>query len=70
MKEKEIDELIAEMKKYVDHIELISFSKSKDNTTINFDLKTKDFSKLNRLVNQIQKKDIKVVVARNDLTTL
>ena len=70
MKEKEIDELIAEMKKYVDQVELISFSKSKDNTTINFDLKTKDFSKLNRLVNQIQKKDIKVVVARNDLTTL
>ena len=70
MKEKEIDELIAEMKKYVNQIELISFSKSKDNTTINFDLKTKDFSKLNRLVNQIQKKDIKVVVARNDLTTL
>ena len=70
MKEKEIDELIAEMKKYVNQIELISLSKSKDNTTINFDLKTKDFSKLNRLVNQIQKKDIKVVVARNDLTTL
>ncbi len=70
MKEKEINELIIEMKKYVDLIELISFSKSKDNTTINFDLKTKDFSKLNRLVNQIQKKDIKVVVARNDLTTL
>ena len=70
MKEKEIDELITEMKKYVNQIELISFSKSEDNTTINFDLKTKDFSKLNRLVNQIQKKDIKVVVARNDLTTL
>ena len=70
MKEKEINELIIEMKKYVDLIELISFSKSKDNTTINFDLKTKDFSKLNRLVNQIQKKGIKVVVARNDLTTL
>ena len=70
MKEKEIEELIKEMKKYVNQIELISFSKSKDNTTINFDLKTKDFSKLNRLVNQIQKKDIKIVVARNDLTTL
>ena len=70
MKEKEIDELIAEMKKYVDLIELISFSKSKDNTTINFDLKTKDFSKLNRLVNQIQKRDVKVVLARNDLTIL
>jgi uncharacterized membrane protein YhiD involved in acid resistance len=70
MKEKEIDELIAEMKKYANQIELISFSKSKDNTTINFDIKTKDFSKLNRLVNQIQKKGIKVVVARNDLTTL
>ena len=48
MKEKEIDELIKEMNKYVSQIELISFSKSKDNTTINFDLKTKDFSKLNR----------------------
>ena len=70
MGEKEINELITEMKKYVNQIELISLSKSKDNTTINFDLKTKDFSKLNRLVNQIQKKDTKVVVARNDLTTL
>ena len=70
MKEKEIEELIKEMKKYVDQIELISFSKSKENTTINFDLKTKDFSKLNRLISQIQKKDTKVVVARNDLTTL
>ena len=70
MKEKEVDELIEQMKKYVDQIELISFSKSKDNTTINFDVKTKDFSKLNKLVNQIQKKDIKVVVARNDFTTL
>ena len=70
MGEKEINELITEMKKYVNQIELISLSKSKDNTTINFDLKTKDFSKLNRLINQIQKKDTKVVVARNDLTTL
>ena len=70
MGEKEINELITEIKKYVNQIELISLSKSKDNTTINFDLKTKDFSKLNRLINQIQKKDTKVVVARNDLTTL
>ena len=36
-----------EMQKYVDHIELVSFSKSDDNTTINFDMKTKDFLKLN-----------------------
>ena len=70
MKEKEIDDLITKMKKYVNQIELISFSKSKDNTTINFDLRTKDFSKLNRLIDQIQKKDTKVVVARNDLTVL
>ena len=62
LEDKEIDSLIKELD--------VSFSKSKDNTTINFDLKTKDFTKLNRLVNQIQKKDIKVVVARNDLTTL
>ena len=58
------------MTKHVDQIELISFSKSSDNTTINFDLKAKDFSKLNKLINQIQKKNTKVVIARNDLTTL
>ena len=70
MNQKEIDDLIKEISKHVDQIELISFSKSNDNTTINFDLKTKDFSKLNRLINQIQKNNTKVVVARNDLTTL
>lgn len=70
MNEEEINNLVKEMQKYVDHIELVSFSKSDDNTTINFDMKTKDFLKLNKLINQIQKKDTKVVVARNDLTTL
>ena len=70
MNEEEINNLVKEMQKYVDHIELVSFSKSDDNTTINFDMKTKDFLKLNQLINQIQKKDTKVVVARNDLTTL
>jgi|TARA_B100000959_G_C14811059_1_gene553843 hypothetical protein len=70
MNQKEIDDLIKEIGKHVDQIELISFSKSNDNTTINFDVKTKDFSKVNRLINQIQKNNTKVVVARNDLTTL
>ena len=58
------------MQKYVEQLELVSFSKSSDNTTINFDVKTKDFSKLNKLINQIQKKDTRIVLARNDLTTL
>ena len=70
MSENEINSLVKEMTKHVDQIELISFSKSSDNTTINFDLKAKDFSKLNKLINQIQKKNTKVVIARNDLTTL
>ena len=70
MSQKEIDDLIIEMKKNVDQLELISFSKSKKNTTLNFDIKINDFSKLNKLVDKIQKENVKVVVVRNDLTAL
>jgi|TARA_B110001452_G_C15179155_1_gene409602 hypothetical protein len=70
MSQKEIDDLMLVMEKDVDQLELISFSKSKENTTLNFDIKMSDFTKLNKLVDKIQKEDLKVVVVRNDLTAL
>jgi uncharacterized membrane protein YhiD involved in acid resistance len=70
MSQKEIDNLITKIKSEADQLELISFSKSKENTTLNFDIKMNDFSKLNELVDKIQKEDIKVVIVRNDLTAL
>tara|TARA_B100000795_G_scaffold262315_1_gene240094 strand:- start:415 stop:1101 length:687 start_codon:yes stop_codon:yes gene_type:complete len=70
LSEKEIDEKIDEIKKYTSKIKLISFSKSEDNTTINFDVQLNNFSDLNKLTEILQKNDTRVVFARNDLTAL
>ena len=55
MKEKEIDELITEMKNIVNKIELISYLSLRIIQQSILILKQR-FSKLNRLVNQITKK--------------
>ena len=70
LSEKEINEKMDEIKKYTSKIELISFSKSEDNTTINFDVQLHNFSDLNKLTEILQKNDTKVLFARNDLTAL
>ena len=59
-----------EIKKYTSKIELISFSKSKDNTTLNFDVQLYNFSDLNKLTEILQKNNTRVLFARNDLTAL
>jgi len=70
LSEKEINEKMDEIKKYTSKIELISFSKSEDNTTINFDVQLNNFSELNKLTEILQKNDTRVIFARNDLTAL
>ena len=70
LSEKEINEKINEIKKYTSKIELISFSKSEDNTTINFDVQLHNFSDLNKLTEILQKNNTRVLFARNDLTAL
>ena len=70
LSEKEINDKMDEVKKYTSKIELISFSKSTDNTTINFDVQLNDFSELNKLTEILQKNDTRVIFARNDLTAL
>ena len=70
LSEKEINEKMDEIKKYTSKIKLISFSKSEDNTTINFDVQLNNFSDLNKLTEILQKNDTRVVFARNDLTAL
>ena len=70
LSEKEINEKMNEIKKYASKIELISLSKSKDNTTINFDVQLHNFSDLNKLTEILQKNDARVLFARNDLTAL
>ena len=70
LSEKEINEKMDEIKKYTSKIELISFSKSEENTTINFDVQLNNFSELNKLTEILQKNDTRVIFARNDLTAL
>jgi len=70
LSEKEINEKMNEIKKYTSKIELISFSKSEDNTTINFDVQLHNFSDLNKLTEILQKNNTRVLFARNDLTAL
>tara|TARA_B100000780_G_C21099663_1_gene443716 strand:+ start:692 stop:1378 length:687 start_codon:yes stop_codon:yes gene_type:complete len=70
LSEKEINEKMDEIKKYTSKIELISFSKSEDNTTINFDVQLHNFSDLNKLTEILQKNNTRVLFARNDLTAL
>ena len=70
LSEEEINEKMNEIKKYASKIELISLSKSKDNTTINFDVQLHNFSDLNKLTEILQKNDARVLFARNDLTAL
>lgn len=62
----EIKNLLLEKSEYV---KLISFVKSDDNTTINFQVQLKEFIDLNQIINKVQKKNVKVVVAQSDVIT-
>ena len=48
-------------------VKLISLVKSDANTTVNVQIQLKNFHSLNNLINTIQKKNIKVVVAQSDI---
>jgi hypothetical protein len=68
-KEKEIENLKNILLKKAVFIKLISLVKSDTNTTVNFQIQLKNFYTLNNLINSIQKKNIKVVVAQSDIIT-
>ena len=64
----QINELIDEIKKISDELNFISMSRTTNNTTINFDVKPKEFNQLTILSEHIKKrfKDSKVVMAHNE----
>ena len=63
-----INNLILEIKKVSNELKFISMSRTISNTTVNFDLKTKNFEKLTLLSGKIKKrfKNSKVILAYND----
>ncbi len=68
-KEDEIEETKNILLKKADFVKLISLVKSDDNTTINFQIQLKEFNDLNKIINLVQRKNIKVVVAQSDVIT-
>ena len=68
--EKEINLIVQEIKKCASKVDLISITKSKDNTTMNFDIVISNFEKINNLTNKIEKKKFKVIIARNDINSI
>ena len=64
----QINELIEEIKKISDELNFISMSRTANNTTINLDVKPKQFKQLTFLSEHIKKKfkDSKVVMAHNE----
>lgn len=67
------EEIIEKLKKTLlsksDSIKLISLVKSDLNTTLNFQIQLKNFQSLNSLINKIQTKNTKVIVAQSDIIT-
>jgi len=64
----QINQLIDEIRNISDELNFISMSRTKNNTTINLDVKPKEFNQLTLLSEHIKKKfkDSKVVMAHNE----
>ncbi len=70
VKENEINQIIALVKANSISLDLISISKSKNDTVINFDITVKNTKNITHLVSKLNEKDFKSIIARNDLSSV
>lgn len=70
--DKEIDNLILEMKKISRELKFISMSRSEQNTTINLDIRPRNFQNLTKFTGLVKKKykNSKVILSYNDELSL
>ena len=68
--EKEINEIINFIKKNTKSVDLISIGKSKNDTTLNFDITVNDIGKISFLVSELEKKNYKSIIARNNINSI
>ena len=66
--EKEIDQIIQELKKISNEVNFVSMSKTSEETNINIDIRPKDFQELIKTTSSIENKhkDCKVIIARSN----
>ena len=68
--EDEIEEVIEFIKKNSITLDLVSLSKSKTETTLNFDISVKDIKKINYIISNLSKKKYSSIIARNDISSI
>ena len=68
--ENEINQIMALVKAKSISLDLISISKSKKDTVINFDIVVKNTKNITHLVSKLNQKDFKSIIARNDLGSI
>jgi len=68
--ENEINQIMALVKANSISLDLISISKSKKDTVINFDIVVKNTKTITHLVSKLNQKDFKSIIARNDLGSI
>ena len=68
--ENEINEIIDFIKQNCTTVDLISISKSKEDTTLNFDIGVTDIKKINFILIELERKDYKSIIARNDINSI
>ena len=68
--EKEINEIVDFIKENCTTVDLISISKSKEDTTLNFDIGVTDIKNINFILAELERKDYKSIVARNDINSI
>lgn len=68
--EKEVNDIVEFIKKNSISVDLISISKSKEETTLNFDINVKDIKKINYIISELNKKNYKSIIARNDISSI
>tara|TARA_B110000008_G_scaffold225193_1_gene226244 strand:- start:269 stop:955 length:687 start_codon:yes stop_codon:yes gene_type:complete len=68
--ENEINGIIDFIKKNCTTMDLISISKSKKDTTLNFDIGVNDIKKINFILAELDKKNYKSIIARNDISSI
>lgn len=68
--ENEINKIIELVKINSVNLDLISISKTKNETVINFDITLKNTKKITYLISKLNEKDFKSIIARNDLNSI
>ena len=58
--EKEVNDIVEFIKKNSISVDLISISKSKEETTLNFDINVKDIKKINYIISELNKKKLQI----------